>query len=519
LHFLNLYRLTLAGLFLTVITLYPSANLLGQSNPSQFFTTSLLYAGISGINSFTIRWRKPPFVFQVYAHGVTDVLAITLLMHASGGLQSGLGILLVVAIAGGSLLLARRSAVLLAAFATLAILLEQTYSLLYIENAQISLTQAGLLGVVFFGTAFLTQLLARRVRESEALAAQRGMDLANMEQLTEYIIQRMQTGIVVVDMEGRVRLINESAWYLMGMPAAPNQRRLKELVPALATQLALWRDERGNAQIFRASTSAPEVLPRFARLGTGKSTGTLIFLENTAAMAQQAQQLKLASLGRLTASIAHEIRNPLGAISHAGQLLAESGHLDPGEQRMTQIILEHCKRMNRIVENVLQVSRRQRAVPEDIALQLWLSHFIDEFCQTQQVSRDSISLTVEPAALAVRFDPHQLHQILWNLCSNGLRYTMTRDDGVCMSIKAGLAEDPPTPFLDVVDFGPGISAELVDQIFEPFFTTDAKGTGLGLYISKELCEANQARLNYLPRKTGTCFRITFADIRRHPLAA
>lgn len=519
LHYFNLYRLTLAGLFLALIAFNPESKLVGYENPSLFFTVCLMYVGIAVLNSFLIRWRKPPFLYQVSAQVIADIAALTVLMHASGGLQSGLGILIVPAVAGGSLLIARRSAVLLAALGALALLLQQVYALLYHENAEVSFTQAGLLGAVFFGTAFLTQLLARRVRESEALAAQRGVDLANMEQLTEYIIQRMQTGILVVDVHDRVRLINESAWHLLGMPSSPNQRRLADLAPALAQQLQAWRQrEVGAAHLLRASPSAPEVLPRFARLGTEKSTGTLIFLENTAAMAQQAQQLKLASLGRLTASIAHEIRNPLGAISHAGQLLAESQHLDPGERRMTQIILDHSRRMNHIVENVLQVSRRQRTHPEDVALESWLQHFIDELCQTQEIPRARVRLEVRLPQLTVQFDPNQLHQILWNLCTNALRYTKPREDGIGLELIAGMAEDPPTPYLDIIDFGPGVSNDLIDQIFEPFFTTESKGTGLGLYIAKELCEVNQARLNYLPRPTGACFRITFADIRRHPHA-
>ncbi len=516
LHFLNLYRLTLAGLFLTIILVDVSPSLLGRHNAALFFIVSLVYVGISVMNSFMIRWRRPPFLYQVYFQIFVDIIVLVLLMHASGGLASGLGILLIVAVAGGSLLLARRSAILLAAVATVLLLLEQTYIIIYSENLDVSYTQAGLLGAILFATAAMAQFLARRVRESESLAAQRGVDLANMEQLTEYIIQRMQTGIVVVDRKERVRFINESASYLLGSTSATHTQTLATLAPELANHLHTWQEDSGSAQqIFRPTSTAANLIPRFASLGQTRSAGTLIFLEDIAAMTQQAQQLKLASLGRLTASIAHEIRNPLGAISHAGQLLAESKQLGKSELRMTQIIAENSKRVNTIIENVLNLSRRQQSEPEEVKLSDWLNHFVDEFCQTKQLVSSTIRFSVKPDSIIVRFDPNQLYQVLWNLCQNGLRYSRPGKNEYLLSIEGGITTDAPTPFLDVIDYGPGIEPEFAETVFEPFFTTDAKGTGLGLYIARELCEANQARLNYLSHSAGgCCFRITFTDLRR-----
>lgn len=516
LRFLNTYRLVLASLFLTLIVFGRETNILGQANPTLFFTVSVLYLAVGGLSFFTIRWKRPPFIFQVFFQAISDMVAIVLLMHASGGLHSGLGILLIVAIAGGSLLLARKSAVLLAAIATLLLLLEQVYIVIYDIPLEESFTHAGLLGAIMFSTAAMAQFLARRVRETEALAAQRGIDLANMEQLAEYIIQRMQTGIVVVDVDRRIRLINESAWHLLGMPFSPNERTLEQLSSSLNVQIGDWLAGVGHApQVIRVPSNSAQVMPRFARLGQDETAGTLIFLEDTSAVNQQAQQLKLASLGRLTASIAHEIRNPLGAISHAGQLLAESSNLDAGETRMTQIIKDNTSRMNTIVENVLQLSRRQAAKPEEFGLTEWLSQFVDEFSQTCELKPSDIKIEVIPEKLVVRFDPSQLHQIVWNLCQNALRYTVRRNDGVTLLLRGGIKEDPPTPHLEIIDFGSGISDTIADDIFEPFFTTEPKGTGLGLYIARELCETNNARLSY-HRIPGceSSFRITFADVRR-----
>ena len=230
-------------------------------------------------------------------------------------------------------------------------------------------------------------------------------------------------------------------------------------------------------------------------------------------MAQQAQQLKLASLGRLTASIAHEIRNPLGAISHASQLLAESRHLDKGDLRLTEIIEEQSKRVNTIVKNIMQLSRRDRAQPEDLFLRPWLDQFIQEFIHHEKIPAERIQVEITPPDLQIRFDPTQLHQILWNLCHNGIHHGAGR-----LVLRGGSTRQPYHQYLDIMDDGDGIDAGMAHAIFEPFFTTANHGTGLGLYIAKELCESNQARLNYVPENEGTHFRITFADPRRRQVA-
>ncbi len=514
LFYLNIYRTALSSFFLIIVLFDIGPKILGEHNPPLFLVVSLLYVIASIVASFTIRWRQPSFLIQVYTHVIIDIIAITLLMHASGGLQSGIAILLIVAIAGGSLLIAKKSAILLSAIATLFLLLEQSYTVLYNAPLKTSFTQAGFIGAILFLTAATSQLLARRIRESEALAAQRGVDLANMEQLTEYIIQRMQTGIVVVDQDTRLRLINESAWQLLGKPKSPHQQALNTLSPELNKQLKSWlHSPQYKNQLFNSTIATTMIMPRFAKLGTDSASGILIFLEDTSAMAQQAQNLKLASLGRLTASIAHEIRNPLGAISHAGQLLAESTQLDQNERRLIEIISTHSKRMNTIIENVLQISRRKQAKPEKLLLNIWIASFIEEFRLTQKLLSPEILITHKKNNIAVFFDPSQLHQVLWNLCQNALQYTQTRADGIKLEIEMGYINEMFIPYLKIIDFGSGVDEKNQEQIFEPFFTTRPDGTGLGLYIAKELCESNQAHLNYIDEDIHG-FRITFSDTRR-----
>lgn len=514
LGFLNGYRLCLAGVLAAIGLGDPLPGPFGDHDPHLFGVVSAAWLAVGAAALAAMVLRRPGFTVQVTVQVLVDVLALTLLMHASGGVRSGLGMLLIITVAGGSLLTEGRTARVFAAVAALAVLTEQTWSLLA-GDPPISFTHAGLLGASFFATAILAHSLARRLRESEALAERRGLDLANMAQLTDYVIQRMQTGILVLDRELRTRLVNESALRLLGIPPGGGEGALDGLSPALARSVRAWWDgvpEEPGA--FRASATGPEILPRFARLGADRDSGTLVFLEDMGALAQQAQQLKLASLGRLTAGIAHEVRNPLGAISHAGQLLAESPDLCAGDRRLTEIIKQQSERVNTIIENILQLSRGKPARPEEITLRPWLEQFVDEFEAGERREAGCVRLHFERPDLHVQADPSQLRQVLWNLCENGLIH-----GGGALELRAGIDPDSATPFVEVRDEGPGVDAETAQHIFEPFFTTSPRGTGMGLYIARELCVSNQARLNCLPADgRGGRFRITFADPRRRQVA-
>lgn len=516
LHFLNLYRMVISGLFLALSWTETGPTLLGRDDPRLFIFTSLIYLSLAIVGSFSIRKRWPVFQVQLALQLTVDIACITVLTHASGGVTSGLGMLLVAAVAGGSLLVSRHAAVAIASGAALAILLEESYRYLWQFSEYSYYTHAGILGMVMLITSVLASTLARRALESEALAAQRGIDLANLEQVNDYIIQHMQTGIIVADEFGVIRLINESARKLLESAGAGNGSRVEDISSELSRQLHAWKsDGEFGSDEFRASASGAQILPRFARLGGERRSGALVFLEDTAGMAQRAQQLKLASLGRLTASIAHEIRNPLGAISHASQLLHESPDLGEGDQRLSEIIHEHAQRVNKIIENIMQLSRRDRSNPELFGLLDWLEHFADEFCQAHKCPRGDISIEANPPGPLVRFDRSQLRQVMWNLCGNALRYADAPPGEPKVRLVASQSDAQSPPALDVLNPGAPIGPEAAEQLFEPFYTTHHTGTGLGLYISRELCEANQARLDYVPiGQDGSCFRLSFADPRR-----
>jgi two-component system, NtrC family, sensor histidine kinase PilS len=241
----------------------------------------------------------------------------------------------------------------------------------------------------------------------------------------------------------------------------------------------------------------------------------VIFLEDTSLIADRVQQAKLAALGRLSASIAHEIRNPIGAMSHAGQLLAESPGIGEDGQRLTDIIRVNARRVSQIVESVLALSRRKKTQPERLQILPWLEDFAREFVQTLELYEGAVAVTDSSIDVEAEMDPTHLHQIVWNLCDNAVKYASATAGAIAVELSCGYLETSGRPFLEVADRGPGVEPANVDEIFEPFFTGQPGGTGLGLYISRELAERNGATLRYYARPGGgSQFRVVFADPRR-----
>ncbi len=515
LRFFNLYRFTIASLFVLLYDINSAAPPppLGMVAPKLFYGTSLAYLALSLLAMIFIARRSPNFAWQVNAHATTDIVIITLLIYSSGGVASGVGMLLVVSIAFASMLSVGRSPLLYAALASLAVLAEQTIALLTQSGVAISYPQAGTLGIALFTTAIVAHVLARRVRESEELAEQRGLDLANMAQLTDYTIQQMRTGVIVVDDDSRVRLINGAARKLLGNPEAPLQAPLADYCDALQRQLFEWQQGLMAPDIALSPIhSHHELLPHYQAIGSGEQGGTLIFIEDAAEATQQAQQLKLASLGRLTASIAHEIRNPLGAIGHAAALLAEAPELSEADQRLTSIINDHTRRINTIIEDVLQLGRRDSSHLEQFALAPWLAEFTVEFLRGEGAESDAMQWRCAEEGLQLFFDPNHLRQILTNLCHNGLRHAADAPDPRVELVAGSIDEE--WGYIDIIDHGPGIAEEQRGHIFEPFFTTESTGSGLGLYIARELAVCNQAQLRYLPDEDSRSrFRLHFAKQR------
>ena len=518
----NLYRLLVPLVLLAVLFLPGPQAVLVTTEPSLFLTSCLAYFFVGVLMVVARRLSWPSIRRVALLNAAVDSIAIGIILYAAGGVSSGLGILLVLPVGATAVLGDQRDAFLIAAIAALAVLGQQIFSYLGGDTVVADYTTAGVLGAVLFAVALFVWPIANRLRESEALVRRQEVDLANMAQLSQYIVQHLRESILVVDNADRIRLINESAAQMLGDRSAYPSALLGEASPRLLYLLETWRQTTGGpvdgGQEFVAADGGRLVRPHFAALGGLSPPPVLIFLEDMSLIEEKAQQAKLAALGRLSASIAHEIRNPVGAMSHAGQLLAESDQASPQDKRLTEIIRANADRVSTIINNVLQLSNREATKPERLSLQEWLDEFRAEFCETMQFPENRLTVTAPGEPLEVRADPSQLHQIVWNLCDNAIRHGCAGSNAATIDVRAGRMASGARPFLEIGDRGPGVSTADIDRIFEPFFTSGRGGTGLGLFLARELAQTNGASLFYEPRPAGGgLFRLVFADPTRWEL--
>ncbi|MDH2915568.1 MAG: ATP-binding protein [Gallionella sp.] len=506
--FFNLYRLVLGGVLMLVPSVFGEIFTLNVHNLRWFFWVSVFYTLMVLVSALAAVLRKPRPTLQLAFQIGADIAAITTLAYFGGGIQSNLGMLLLVSLAlGGMIVRGGRITLLFAALASIAILLEHSYSVLTSGASAAQFLQAGILSTSYFAVAWLAHTLSKYAVASEKLAFLRGVDLSNMAEANRLMIQDMPDGVLVVDERGTVRQSNPGAERMLGYTFSSNDRvKLADCSPLLEALFAAWRQNKAlGHEVLRLPVSNQLARVRFLPVEREGFWGAVVVLEDIQRAQEQAQQVKLAALGRLTANIAHEVRNPLSSISYATELLKESSQ-DPAKERLLQIILDNTSRLNRIVQDVMQVNRRDRVQAERLDLAVRLPGFIENLCQVENVSRDIFRLEV-PASFQVYFDRGHFEQILWNLCRNALRYSQKGEGSVSVRVAGG---DDGRVMLDIADDGKGVSPEAVQKLFEPFNTTDTGGTGLGLYIARELCEANGARIEYLPAEQGgACFRILF----------
>ncbi len=485
--YFNLYRLVVAVLLLVSLFLPITRNFVpGSFGPPLLEALIYAYLLLAGVGLFfSLRWRQR-FNLQLTVQICLDVAVVSLMMYVLGGVSSGMGLLLMISLAAASLVGQGRLVLFYAAVATLAVLLLEFAGIWWRVFDSASIVQAGLLSAGFFATAVLGRLLGQRAMEQEELARRRGAALEDQNRISQRILERMQDGILIVDREGSVLGHNPGAGEMLGVPLADGAA-LVDCSPRLAVAFRRWRQSLGGSVVEFENPLGSELRARFE--ATDSSQGeSLVFVEDVSRIRSQALQLKLASLGRLTASIAHEIRNPLAAIGHASELLQEEC---PGgtHDRLLRILRDNVFRLDRIVQDILQLGRGERAQPERLRLDEFLPAFVEEFCAVEQVDISVVHVDSKPLELV--FDRSQLLQVLWNLAGNALRHASKASGSVRFEVaqsREGRVE------LHVIDDGPGVPEDFRDQVFEPFFTTRRQGMGLGLFIARELCEANGASL-------------------------
>ncbi len=484
LRYFNYYRIALAAVFLGTALVYEDAvNQDVRLDLFRYLAAGYLFCAV--VVHGLLRDLRDKFELQVSLQVCLDIVAITLLMYASGGIKSGLGVMLLISLTGAAIVAPRRLTYLYAALATIALLLEQSYWVLEHDAPTSSFLQPGLLAIGYFATAGVTSWLAARVAANERLARQRGRELAIQTRVNQLVIEDMNDGVLVLDRAGRVVQHNPQAQQLLGA-ASLLGANIAALVPGFI----------GTAEIEVGGRDI-----RLRPLERGAEEFSVLLVEEMTRAREQAQQLKLAALGRLTANIAHEIRNPLAAISHATELLSEEKRAEDRE-RLTRIIGDNAGRLERLVSDVLQLNKRDRVSAGPVGLHAWLGAFVAEFVANEQMAADRIVLEKRRESW-IEFDREHLHQVMWNLLRNAARYAGPQAGAIRIRL-AGYADRVE---LSVIDNGPGVPLAIRGQLFEPFFTTEAKGTGLGLYLARELCAANRATLEYVNDGAGTHFRI------------
>jgi len=506
---LNVFRFVLSVVFI-ISYLYLGKDTIWQSEHSlltfklaiAYFIFSIFILLISPLKSEVYRLSLP---LQIIA----DIVFIVLFMFSAGGISSGLGLLLVIIIVIASLVSNGRLSLFYAAVASIGLLLEQSYRILLDDLSATSYTQSAMLSLSCFATAWLAYSLAKRMQHSEELASARGIDIENLSQVNGLITQEMQDGVIVVDENLNIRHSNLQATALLSLTQNTEANfTLSNQAPEIATIFNDWvngADENNDSNI---SIGNRELKLRFMPINqvqdskmSDRRFGAVIFIQDLSQIQTAAQQAKLAALGRLTANIAHEIRNPLSAISHANQLLQEDESNSKSTERLLEIVADNIGRIDQIIKDVLELNRRDRTQQEKFELSEFLTSFHLQFCAVEKVPTERFLLE-SFSERNIAFDKRHLTQILWNLCKNGWEHSQKQAG----SLKISCAEIGKTGLnIQILDDGSGVAEQDQSRLFEPFFTTKNTGNGLGLYISRELAEANSAKLKYQALPAGSAF--------------
>lgn len=496
-RYFNLYRLVVASVF----AIFGNIIHFGQGAP-QIFEAAVVTYWLMAMLFAVLQVRGDRFAEKVLGFEVAvDIILLTLFMYASGGSRSGVPFLMMTFVAGAGLVGQGRMVLGAASFATCMVLAEQTWRYFDDQQDTVDFTREGLICIGFFFVALVANFLGRRALVNEALAMSRGRDLERQRHVNARIIQDMQDGVLVIAHDGVLRHANPKAEEWLGVSL--------QIGHGLAEQCpALFQTLHQHEQTFYAELTGKNLRLRYVEvIAESGASDHIVYLEDVDQLQAQAQQIKLAALGRLTANIAHEIRNPLSAVSHAGELMLEEKRQEV-QARLLRIIHDNTARIERIVRDVMELGRRDRGTPEALDLLDFVRNAADEFSSSHGFPANWISLQADAGehahVLKIWFDRVHLYQIFANLVGNARRYCSGQAGAIRIELRA---LDERRVQMSVADDGVGIREEDRVKLFEPFFTSDPKGTGLGLYTARELAEANGATLNLVDSEIGAEFHL------------
>ena len=496
---LNVCRLTI---LMSMFVLYmmsvfsENAGLKKMVPPTIFYIWAAVYAGITLISIIRPHWVRQENDKLPNASAVVDIVMIMVLVYLTGGIGTGIGILVLPFVATSCMLSYGKFPILYAGFTTVCVLCVMFLSDQLSLNVETwdgrNIGTAIVLIGASFAVAYLTSYSAAFLRDATASARKHKRNYNRVRGLNQLVLNRVQEAVIVIDPELKVWLFNRQAKnYFSGLAAEHKEPIFEDLV-------ARWLLNPGKA--FEADIHLHRFSMHVRAVPMVEEDGKLLmlFLRSLREIAAEAMATKLASLGQLTANLAHEIRNPMSAIRHANDLLQENIE-DPVGKKLHGIIDGNIRRIDKMLEDISTLNKKDNLGRESINLmKFWLA-FKQEFTLNNPSSVGCIKMEMQGKNLTVTADPMHVQQIMWNLCNNAWRHSTKGSGAIKVFIK-------PSGKLNVSivvsDDGPGAAPEIRNRLFEPFFTTEKGGTGLGLYVARELAHANLGQLHYHPELNG-----------------
>ncbi|MEB5930026.1 two-component system sensor histidine kinase NtrB [Acinetobacter schindleri] len=494
------YRLIIStGLLLIFVLTYP-AHTSDLEYPKLYHYVLSSFIAIALIQLFVLKYFKKFVQQQLTGIFIVDVCALSLLTLATNGTNLQLSMLFVITIFAASILLNAQKALVITLIAVISVIYQHFITSLLTLSSLGNIGNSAILAFMFFVVYGIGQIAVRRFQILENVNFSQSMELYRLQNINRYILEQIETGYLVLDENCHVVLSNPAACHLLGIQQmyAHDTFPLYQSQPDLFELIRFEDLENGERFQFESQQSRFNIHVQVQKLIVPHQTLMLLVLQDARKLNQQVQQLKLAALGQLSASIAHEIRNPLAAIVQANDLLP--GCEQDQQQVLHGMISKQATRINRIIEDTLNMVKNKETHPVSIQLNEFIPQCIHE--DLADIA-DQIKLNID-MRLDIQFDEAQLRQVLVNLLRNAVRH----NDPAVGYVELKVHPYEHKVWIDVRDFGQGVAPADQSLLFKPFFSTSINGTGLGLYLSHSFCEANQAQLNYIQQEQGACFRIS-----------
>ncbi len=473
------------------------------------YGVALLYVALTAASLWWSFVRTQGLAWQVLIAIAVDLLAFTTLQFTAGYPAREFALIYALPVLAAGIYGTLSLTLFVAALVTMILLGSAGFAMLGgAAEAEQRMLNAAFVGIAYFAVAVLTWQLSQRLARQEARAAASESVARRQMALNQRVIEAQRDGVMVVDRHMVLEALNPAAQQLLDLPWSDavtarwlgGRKALRDLPVAEVVRKEVERMANDGEEALEVKVRTPAGRKLLLRLSTLDNlpggVGYLIVLQDLREIDARIQQEKLAAMGRLVASVAHEIRNPLGAIGQANQLAREFAADAVQLERLHHLIGQNVERINRTVEDVLELGR---TAPREIGLMLCAPLIRELHAEFDQPDQGRIGLFIQDDAAQIRFDALHLRRVLVNLLSNARRYASKQPRAIEMrQLGAGQVRE-----IQVSNDGPLIDAELRAQLFEPFRTTSSRGVGLGLYISHELCLRNGARLLYRLEREGT----------------